>query len=285
MFYYLFDKFLGRRFPARSTALVTSAGHQIRIGPGFWFMLLVVVGWVWMGRPAVAQAQNGSGIISPVAGESIGGVVLVQGTATDPDFLRYELAFWNDANPGAGWVVFGEGDQPVVNGTLAIWDTTVGRNVNSPFFPDGTYQLRLRVVRRDSNFTEYFVTTLLIANDQPTVEPTSTPLGIVTPAPTLGVEATPPGIGPGALPTLTPFPTVTPRPTIPNAGLNSPGESNAQAGVEESASTTGVLDFGRFSAAFGQGMRFTFLLFGGLAVYMLARAVLRGIWRFLTTNF
>ena len=48
----------------------------------------------------------------------------------------------------------------MLNGPLAIWDTTVGREINAPVWPDGRYRLRLRVVRTDYNYDEYFVTDL-----------------------------------------------------------------------------------------------------------------------------
>ncbi|HUM70715.1 MAG TPA: hypothetical protein PLK31_17945, partial [Chloroflexota bacterium] len=93
-----------------------------------------------------AQAN---GITAPAAGETLSGVVTVMGTAVHPEYLRYELAFLNEANQSAGWIVFAEGSQPVTNGVLAIWDTTIGQNVGAPVFPDGRYQLRLRVVKTD----------------------------------------------------------------------------------------------------------------------------------------
>ena len=69
-------------------------------------------------------------------------------------------------------MVFAEGDRPVVNGSLAIWDTTVGYPSN-PVFPDGVYHLRLRVVRQDYNYDEYFVNNLVVSNAM-TPTPTET---------------------------------------------------------------------------------------------------------------
>ncbi|MEW5988700.1 MAG: hypothetical protein AB1791_18890, partial [Chloroflexota bacterium] len=65
--------------------------------------LLLIACCVWIGlRPAVAWAQAGNGITRPASGEVIAGVVIVEGTAADPNFLRYELAFFQEANPAAG---------------------------------------------------------------------------------------------------------------------------------------------------------------------------------------
>lgn len=252
---------------------------------GLCLMSLVTLLLIGGGRARLALAQSSSGILSPATGEQIGGVVLVQGTATDSAFLRYELAFWRDANPGSGWVVFAEGDQPVLNGTLAVWDTTIGRNVGSPFFPDGGYQLRLRVVRQDYNFDEYFVTALLISNDQPTPAPTSLPLATNTPRPTLAAEVTPLGGAPGALPTLTPFPTLTPRPTAGGVTGDPANSGGAGVGEAETVAAASAFDLSRFGQAFGKGVQVTFLFFAGLGVYLILRALLRGVWRFLTTNF
>jgi hypothetical protein len=133
---------------------------------------------VWLLLPAlpVLQTQT-AGISAPVSGSTLSGVVLVQGTAANANFLRYELAFLQESNSGAGWIVFADGSQPVVEGTLAVWDTTVGRNVGAPVFPDGRYQLRLRVVRNDFNYDEYFATGLTIANN------VAAPVATVTPQP------------------------------------------------------------------------------------------------------
>ena len=187
--------------------------------------------------PVAAQV---AGITAPGAGQVIGGVVIVQGTASSNDFLRYELAFLRDDDPGTGWIVFADGDQQVFDGTLAVWDTTVGQNVNAPVFPDGSYQLRLRVVRTDFNFDEYFAGNLIVQNgtavevatqeplpppptetplptDEPAPQPpTEVPTDVPVEAPTAvaPVEEGAPTAAPVevAPPTATPFPTETPTP-------------------------------------------------------------------------
>lgn len=166
----------------------------------FLFLCLLAAGWV--------HVQAGNGISSPRDNAVVNGVVLIEGTATDPAFLRYELAFFKEFDPLGEWVVFATGNQPVVSGVLATWDTTVGRDVGAPFYLDGTYRLRLRVVRQDSNYDEYFVLGISLDNEQQLETPTETPESEATasPLPTFAVEA------PTALPTLTPFPTATGRP-------------------------------------------------------------------------
>ena len=179
-----------------------------------YFRLSILLLFAIMLTGRVAYAQN-PGISSPLPSQTINGVVLVTGTANDPNFLRYELAFLREADSGAGWIVFADGSQAVVDGTLAVWDTTVGQNVNAPVFPDGQYQLRLRVVRQDFNYDEFFVTNLTIANSQVVQPPTPTPISVVpTEVPAVvPVEPTAETVQESAEPTLpppTPDPSVTP---------------------------------------------------------------------------
>jgi hypothetical protein len=229
------------------------------------------------------RAQGANGITQPVSGETIAGVVTVQGTAVHPDYLRYELAFRYVSNPTADWIVFAEGSQPVTNGTLAVWDTTVGQAIGAPVFPDGRYHLRLRVVRTDYNYDEYFATDLVVANSGPT--PTSTPDPAATGEPT-PVVAPPAGATavfqqPTPLPSLTPFPTSTPPAAPENPGLGAvdglPGSpADASAGL---LAQVAAIDVGQFGRAFWQGVRLTGLLFAALALYLLLRALFRWAWR------
>jgi hypothetical protein len=227
-------------------------------------------------RDSAAAQEPVNGITSPELDAQIGGVVLIEGTASDPSFLRYEIAFLQQSNP-VGWISFAEGDRPVVEGTLAVWDTTVGRNVGAPVFPDGTYQLRLRVVRQDYNYDEYFVSSLFISNDEPTPTPTITAT-VVTTLPTLpAVLATP---VPAILPTLTPFPTPSPQPT--------PADNIAAAGLDDGDDDApgllgqlGTVDTGAFSGAFWRGVTIVIYLFAALGGYLLLRGTARRLWRLL----
>jgi hypothetical protein len=99
--------------------------------------------------------------------------VSIQGTATHPEFWKYEVAYGLEPNPGDQWTLIGiVHENQVVDNVLETWDTTL--------LPDGNYSLRLRVVRRDGNYQEYFVREIAIANTQPT----DTPIPKVTPTPT-----------------------------------------------------------------------------------------------------
>jgi hypothetical protein len=247
-------------------------------------LLTFITGLVFKTYPVEAQAQNG--IVQPASGDVLSGIVIVQGTATDGNFLRYELAFLQESGPSSDWIVFAQGDQPVIGGTLAVWDTTVGQGTN-PVFPDGRYQLRLRVVRQDFNYDEYYVTNLTIANTgTPTPTPTSTaPVVEQTAAPS-GVETALPVLtqaAPEILPSLTPFPTPSPQATPLNEPLG-PGVGDDEEPAEERQGVfeqISGIDAGQFESAFWQGVRFVAIIFGFLAAYLLLRGVLRRLWRLL----
>ncbi|MBE2220894.1 MAG: hypothetical protein IAF02_05110 [Anaerolineae bacterium] len=254
-----------------------------RVGlPAIWrAALLLLTLTVLLMATAVSpiQAQSDNGIAEPAAGSDIAGTVLVVGTAAHPDYLRYELSFRHVSNPAADWIVFAEGSEPVVNGVLANWDTTVGRDIGSPVFPDGRYQLRLRVVKTDYNYDEYFVSDLVIANNEPTPTPTAegtedAPL----PAPaTLAATAV---FQPAApLPSLTPFPTSTslPGPLVTPAAFVIGSEGETPGGGLFGQLET--IDAGRFGRAFWLGAGMVGFLFGLLALYLLVRAIGRRVWQ------
>ncbi len=229
----------------------------------------------------VTAQEQGNGIIEPAAEDIISGVVIVRGTATDPNWLRYELAFRSEFASDDSWIVFAEGSQPIIDNTLAIWDTTVGRESGTPIFPDGSYRLRLRVVRTDFNYDEFFVTNIIISNDEPTPTPTITPTVTVEGTavlPTSDANVTPSSFQqPTTLPTLTPFPTPSPQPTPLNAplGPNTPDGSEGGGLLEQ---LEGV-EVSRFTAAFWSGAKWVAYLFATAAIYLLLRWVIRRLWR------
>jgi hypothetical protein len=221
----------------------------------------------------LVSAQDPNGISSPRDNAEVSGQVVIQGTATDPQFLRYELAFFKEFDPLGDWVVFYTGDRPVVNGVLATWDTTVGRDAGTPFYPDGTYRLRLRVVHQDGNYGEYYILGLSLANEEPTPESTETaePGGeaTVSPVPTSAI------LIPTELPTLTPFPTATPRPT---AVAGSTGEEEGgppSAEPRPLLRIEGEFDAARIRGGLATGIKLAVAFFALLAAYILLRTGLR----------
>ena len=242
---------------------VITPGRRIKVL--FLTLLLLSVGVV-----DSALAQGGNGIESPRDNAVVSGVVIIEGTAIDPDFLRYELAFFKEFDPAGDWVVFFTGDAPVGSGILTTWDTTIGRDAGSPFYPDGTYRLRLRVVRRDSNYQEYYVLGLSLANDQPTPTPSGTPEAETSPLPTAAI------LVPTELPTLTPFPTATPRPTAEGSQEVSPvTRPPADEKTDSLLQLEGEFDVEQVKGGLVLGAKIALVFFLGLLVYILVRKSLR----------
>lgn len=248
-------------------------------------LALMAMTWlgIWFGLPRAILAQSQNGITQPVTGDELSGVVVIEGTATHPGFLRYELAFFQEARPDNEWIVFAQGDQQVIGETLAVWDTTVGSGTN-PVFPDGRYQLRLRVVRSDYNYDEYYVRDLVIANE--TVTPSPTPgitttltAGAPTPLPATILAATVQASS-GVLPSLTPFPTPSPQATPEDAVLG-PAEQDVTSPPRRQGLLVQLssIDTGQFLRAFLLGARVVAFAFAALATYMLLRAAFRWLRR------
>jgi uncharacterized protein YraI len=102
------------------------------------------------------------------------------GTATTDSFDRYELYYKpGDAGDEAYVYIGGAGDE-VIDGQLGLWDVTQ--------LEPGTYDLRMRVVRLDGNYSEHFAPGLLVS--QTPEEPTATLTTTATLTPTVEVTAT-----------------------------------------------------------------------------------------------
>ena len=211
------------------------------------------------------QAQ-GSPITYPPETEVLRGVVQILGTADHPDFWKYELAA---TQTGAdNWFNIGVGEARVQNGVLGQWNTaTVG---------DGPYTLRLRIVKRDGNYDEYFVRSVQVANTQPAAPPTPAETPTPTITPTLEpATATPVVITPD-IPTPTPVadlattPTSTPPPAVAAADDASAGSTTGAAVSADSgglpiASTVAFAD--RAGAAFMRGARIVLLVFVSVGIF------------------
>jgi hypothetical protein len=112
-----------------------------------------------------AFAQNQSGITSPTAGAVITGAVPIIGTAVNERFQKYELAFKLEPSGNDAYVYFIGGTSQVVNSQLGTWQ--------AGGLAPGIYSLRLRVVKNDSNYDEFFVQNLSV--NQQAAAPTATP--------------------------------------------------------------------------------------------------------------
>ncbi|MEA3335479.1 MAG: hypothetical protein U9R25_06175 [Chloroflexota bacterium] len=105
--------------------------------------------------PAATGAAGENGIVSPEDGATISGSVEVTGVAADPNFEKWQLDILGDGDEdSASFIALGE-EQVSEAAKLATVDTTM--------YPDGAYTLRLRVVRNDGQYDEYF-SKITIAN-------------------------------------------------------------------------------------------------------------------------
>ena len=240
--------------------------------------LLLSLGMV---QPSLAQ-QAAPGFINPVDGQAVSGDVTIQGTAVIDTFQKYELHFKQEPSGDDAFIYFDGATQPVVNGQLGIW--------RASGLPAGTYSLRLRVVKADGNYAEYFARNVTLnlgavatpTPDQPTPTPIPVVLATATPAPQ-------PTAAPVVVeqPAGVVDPTPTPEPVAVQVdGAGSSGAAATDAGNAGSASgnnsTTNLLakELGqavavdRLQGEFFRGMRWAagiaFLLlaiFGGKALY------------------
>lgn len=102
-----------------------------------------------------ASAQNGNGITEPAGGSQLAGAVSVQGQALHPTFRKWQLDLLPADDPKHSYFL-AVGEEPVAEAAeLTVFDS--GR------YPNGSYQLRLRVVYFGLNYDEYF-TPIVIAN-------------------------------------------------------------------------------------------------------------------------
>ncbi|MGH2543495.1 MAG: hypothetical protein ACRDIB_11880, partial [Ardenticatenaceae bacterium] len=170
--------------------------------------LVIIVSTLWLLPASVVVAapllQYQGAITSPREDAVLRGQVAVNGTADHPEFWKYEVRVTPGQNPGVRddqWYRVVVRESPVINGQLAVWDTTV--------IPDGVYTLRLRVVRRDGNWQDFDVFPLNVANTVPP-PPTSTPI----PPPTETPPPPPTSIPETATPSPSPSPEFSPTPLV-----------------------------------------------------------------------
>ena len=134
-----------------------------------------------------------NGIYRPKSHKAVSGIVEFRGTALDPAFLRWELA-WSLAG-AEEWNFLTSGESPILKDIFARLD--LSRLTGS------TIDVRLRVVRQDFNYDEYFTRGITITLPTPTPEHRPLPAPILTATPTLTPTFLPPQSG-------TPFATPTP---------------------------------------------------------------------------
>jgi hypothetical protein len=247
------------------------------------------------------HAQEGSGITSPAPGAAINGDVPIYGTATNDPLQKYELHYKLEPSGDDAYIYFAGGTVPVINGQLGVWQAGA--------LPAGTYTIRLRVVRPDGNYSEYYTPNISVnqAAAGPTVTqaitetPTATPTFTPAPQPTAAVgQVTQPQVeGDGPEPSATPTPVaaaaVDPAAVDPNAPATvdisaggaplptaTPLGAQASAGEGEGNLTDQLseeLGFERLRAQFFNGIRITAAFFIGLVALFAGKRLFEWVWK------
>jgi hypothetical protein len=208
-----------------------------------------------------AQEQGAAVIAAPLEGAIVSGLVPLSGTATHPEFQRYELAFGYDPNPTDTWFSIQDpATSQVINDVLGRWSTSD--------ITDGVYVLRLRVYWSERDFLEAFVHNTRVQNATPTPEPeatsTPTPPNLDTATPLAG-SATP-SAATATQPLIILPPTSTPRPVIGAGNSTKNGEP---------ASNSFLLNTALIRSSFLNGVKFSLIGFVLLGVYVGVRTAMR----------
>ncbi len=214
-------------------------------------LALVISIWSQQLAGVIAQGSDIAAITSPTSNAVIQGVAPITGSADHPAFQFFVVDIAPEPNPANVWSTVGAThNTPVVNGLLETWDTTL--------VPDGSYTIRLRVVRLDGNYSEIFARQVVVSNAQPI--PTDTPeTQQETPTPTVTPTNLPP------TPTIVVdqpiVDTPTPRPVPTSAPLEDPDAEESFIPTVTGFSATLLVD----ACLYGSGIMLgIFLLFGFL---------------------
>lgn len=206
---------------------------------------------------AVLQQTNAAVITSPTEGQLLQGNVTITGSASHHNFDRYELAYGPEPNPNDSWQGFGGNNQQVTDGQLGIWNTRV--------VADGTYTIRLRVIRKDSNYDEAFVRSVKISNQQPIGTPT-----FAVPPPTFGPEVTSAPVG-----TIMVEQPPTSMPTSSSNAANAPSVTGTPSEKSNASGNNSVTFTDLAGSACLGGLGWTFAVFVLLGVIVFSRSQLK----------
>jgi hypothetical protein len=218
-------------------------------------------------KPVIAQ---------PEADATVRGVVQLVGTASHPQFQRYELyyAAWPVASDKS-WTFIGPDAhfqaQPL--GFLGNWDTRA--------VPDGAYGLRVRVVKADGNYYDSDPRRVVVANTkQPeTATPTATSTP-GTPTPQATVGALPP-----TAPVLVVLPTVGTRAPLATptraqgSATPSGGILSATPAASEGGNLGSLVDTGKLAKSAKTAAVYTLGLFAAIGLFFALKALLVWLWQ------
>ncbi len=243
-------------------------------------MLAVLLGLagaaLWQLAMAAPLAQDVKPVIAqPTPGATVNGVVAIIGTATHPDFQRYELYYAPWPVPGdSSWIFIGPDAhfQQQSLGLLGNWDSRA--------VPDGNYALRVRVVKKDGNYVDSDPSQVVVANNGPASTPTPTATTTASPTPTGPAATLPP-------PTVALIATVPVNvaPTVVVTATGSAGPGGAAtpalpaADSLSLASTAGqILDPGRLIDSARTAATYTVALFVAVGLFFAIKGLLYWLW-------
>ncbi len=89
------------------------------------------------------------------------------GTAVIDSFQKYELHYKQEPSGDDAYIYFTGGTTPIVGGQLGVWA--------AGGLPPGNYSIRLRVVKQDGNYAEYYAPNVSVNQAAPSPTPTETP--------------------------------------------------------------------------------------------------------------
>ena len=218
---------------------------------------------------APSEQTGQSGIASPATGSRVSGSVPVLGTASGSPFARFELYFKPEPSGDEAYVWFAGETFEVRNGQLGVWRTAD--------LAPGIYTLRLRVVRPDGNYGEFFARNISVNQEveTPTPEgPTPTPIPIDTPTPFPQPTVAPVRVEQPDIEEPTPAASPSPEPAAQGNGggdddaqRSSGGQSVIQNPPTALDNITEALSLNRLRARFFMGVRWSaglFLLLGAV---------------------
>lgn len=244
--------------------------------------------------PGHVHAQ--SGINTPTSGGTVSGDVPIIGTAVIEPFQRYELYYKLEPSGDDAYIYFDGGTNQVNNGQLAIWRTAT--------LAPGTYSIRLRVVKTDGNYGEFFATGLVVNQGvapTPTTtptssEPTPTPIPTATftpapqPTPIVGQVTQPQVEGDVPLPTPTTVGAAEVISGSASMGNVADGENadtlfaTTAASAPQEATTSFTRELGeavalnRLRSFFFTGMRVSAILILGSVILLAGRRLFSWVW-------
>lgn len=222
------------------------------------FLTLLLVCLLGASPLSTAHAQDAglAVLTAPLEGAILSGRVPITGSATHPEFRRYELAFGYSPNPTDTWFSIQDpATTQIINDVLGNWDTSG--------LADGLYTIRLRVYYSERDFLETVVRNVRVQNAQPTATPALTETPVLLPSPTAPLVTVTPTQPVIALPA-----TATPRPSPTANGPVAPGNV-----VTPPFNLTLIQD------AFLAGARFTVICFALLGAYLALKALVRALLR------